>query len=61
MRFIDVHCHLEDERFVDDLDEVIKSAEQSGVGIIINSGTNSKRNRESLALSKKYSLVGIGV
>lgn len=32
---IDTHCHLDDDRYKDDLDEVIKRAEDNGVEIFI--------------------------
>lgn len=57
MKFIDVHAHLESVRFKGELDEVLKRAEQAGVRAVINSGTAPKRNRETLDLSNKYSLV----
>jgi len=55
--FVDVHAHLEDKRFGKDIDEVLKRAKEAGVKVIINSGTSSKRNRESLELSKASSLI----
>jgi TatD DNase family protein len=57
MKLIDVHAHLESERFHEDLDAVIKRAKDAGVKIIINSGTDSERNKECLELSKKYPLI----
>jgi TatD DNase family protein len=57
MKYIDVHCHLESERFNQDLDEVLKRAKDSGVEFVINSGTDSGRNKETLELSKKYPLI----
>lgn len=57
MKLVDVHAHLEDKRFNDDLDAVVKRAEDAGVKIIINSGTDSERNRKCLELSEKYPLI----
>ena len=57
MKLIDIHAHLEHEKFKDDLDKVISRAEKAGVKFIINSGVNKKTNREALELSKKYNIV----
>jgi TatD DNase family protein len=57
MKYTDVHCHLESERFKQDLDEVLKRAKEAGVEFVINSGTDSVRNKETLELSKKYPLI----
>lgn len=53
MKLVDIHCHLEDERF-SDLDAVIKRAEEAGLKSIVVSGVNPKANRIVLELSKKY-------
>ena len=55
MDLIDVHCHLESERFKGDLDEVINRARKVGVKFIINSGVNPSTNREALEIANKYS------
>ena len=57
MKLIDIHAHLEHEKFKNDLDKVISRAEKAGVKVIINSGVNKKTNREALELSKKYNIV----
>jgi TatD DNase family protein len=54
MKFIDVHCHLEDERFDKDLDEVVSRAEEVGVKIMIVAGANPEANRKVLELTKEY-------
>lgn len=57
MKLVDVHCHLESMRFKSDLDEVLKRAKDAGAEFVVNSGTEPKRNRETLDLSKKYPLI----
>ncbi len=57
MKLIDIHAHLEDKRFKEDIDSVIQNAKNAGVEIIIQSGVNPKRNRETLALANKYDIV----
>jgi len=57
MKLVDVHCHLEGERFGGDLDEVIKRAEDVGVKAIVVSGANPEANRKILELIKKYPIL----
>jgi TatD DNase family protein len=65
MKLVDVHCHLEGERFAGvspdgqkkDLDEVIKRAERLGVKSIVVSGANPEANRKILELTKKYPII----
>ena len=57
MLLIDTHAHLNDKSFQADLDAVIQNAEKVGVRVIINAGTNSQTNKETLALSKKYEII----
>ena len=54
MDYADVHCHLEHERFKEDLDEVVNRARKNKVKLIISSGVNPSTNRRALALAKKY-------
>ncbi|GAB4273309.1 MAG: TatD family hydrolase [Candidatus Rifleibacteriota bacterium] len=60
---IDVHAHLQDEKFADDLDLVIDNALKAGVSKIINAGTCCKTSDETIHIAEKYdvcySLVGI--
>ncbi|MFH1972622.1 MAG: TatD family hydrolase [archaeon] len=55
--YVDVHCHLDDDRFEKDIDEVIKNAEKNKVVAIINNGASPLRNRKTIELSKKYKIV----
>ncbi len=57
MNLIDIHAHLEHEKFKNDLDKVISQAKNAGVKMIINSGVNKKTNREALGLAEKYDIV----
>lgn len=54
---IDVHTHLDDEKFSKDVDQVIKNAEAAKVVAIINNGINIESNRKTLELAKKYPIV----
>ncbi len=54
---VDVHAHLDDKQFKDDLDVVIKTAEENNVLYIINNGVDPDSNRKTLELSKKYKII----
>ena len=54
MKLVDIHCHLEHDRFKQDLDKVIGRARKAKVISIITSGVNSSTNREVLELQKKF-------
>ena len=58
--YVDVHAHLDDERF-NDLDKVIKRAEKGKVVAVINNGASPSRNRKTLELAKKYKIVKIAL
>jgi len=52
MNLVDIHCHLNQELFKKDLDDVIKRAKKVGVKAIIVSGTNPLANKEVLEMAK---------
>ena len=54
MILVDIHAHLDHERFKDDLDQVIERARKAGVKRIITSGVNSATNRWVLKIAEKY-------
>tara|TARA_Y100000034_G_scaffold135167_1_gene205966 strand:- start:1889 stop:2644 length:756 start_codon:yes stop_codon:yes gene_type:complete len=54
---VDVHCHLEDEAFKDDVADVVKRAKENKIVGIITNGTSPVQNRTCLELSKKYDIV----
>jgi TatD DNase family protein len=60
---IDVHCHLNFEKFENDLDDVVKRAEENGVQKIINTGTQISSSQRAVDLANKYenlyAIVGI--
>jgi TatD DNase family protein len=51
---IDTHCHLENEAFDEDRADVLKRAEEAGIGYMINAGSDKNGNLRGLELSKKY-------
>jgi len=54
---VDVHAHLDDKSFSDDLDEVIERARKAGVKVIITNGLNPESNRKCLELAKSFDIV----
>ncbi len=51
---IDTHCHLDDNRYKDDLDEVIKRAFEGGVGGAIIPGADPKDLKRAKEISYQY-------
>lgn len=54
MQLVDVHCHLNHEKFKQNIDKILENAKKAGVKRIIASGVNPATNREVLELAKKY-------
>lgn len=51
---IDTHCHLTDERFNDDREEIISSLFQNGIERAIVVGYDRQSSEESFKLAKEY-------
>ena len=52
MRLVDVHCHLNQASFKDNIKEVIQRAKKAEVKAIIVSGTNPEANKQVLEMKK---------
>ena len=63
MTLIDTHCHLNDEKFSADLEEVVSRAENVGVTRIINFGDTLESCGQVIKLAEKFSgmYAGIGI
>ena len=57
----DTHAHLNDEAFSDDLEEVIKRAQDSGVKLINIVGFDDKSIKEALRITDKYDFLYLTV
>ncbi|MBN1644873.1 TatD family hydrolase [Candidatus Woesearchaeota archaeon] len=57
MNLVDIHCHLNHDKFKKDLDTVIENAKKADVKVIITAGVNVPTNRQALELAKKYDIV----
>tara|TARA_Y100000310_G_scaffold269083_1_gene282039 strand:- start:114 stop:851 length:738 start_codon:yes stop_codon:yes gene_type:complete len=55
--YIDIHSHLDVEELDKDRDNIIQRAEDAGVKIILTNGIDSKSNKATLKLAKKYEIV----
>jgi len=58
---IDTHCHLDDERYNDDLDEVLKNAQKAGVEKFIIPGADSSTLERAVEIAEKYESVYFAV
>jgi len=58
---IDTHCHLDDERYNDDLDEVLKHAKESGVEQFIIPGADPESLERAVEIAQKYEYVYFAV
>lgn len=63
MNFVDTHCHLNDEKFSADCEEVYIRSKNSGVTKIINFGSTLEDSVKVVELSKKFSgmFAGVGI
>ncbi len=58
---IDTHCHLDDERYMDDVDEVINRAKEQGVERFIIPGADADTLQRAVDLSEQYDEVYFAV
>ena len=61
MRLIDSHCHLNAERFDDDVELVIGGARLAGVERILVPGWNVASSQRALALAERFDGLDVGV
>ena len=60
-QFIDTHAHLDDERFGDDLPQVLERAAEAGLSRVLTVGTTAASSRTSIALAERYPLLRAAV
>jgi TatD DNase family protein len=61
MALVDSHCHLQAERFTDDVDEVIAAARDAGVERILVPGWNAWSSAAALGLVDRHPWLDAGV
>lgn len=54
LRFVDTHCHLDQESFGDEVEAVLDRAREAGVARLAVVGTDLATSRESVALCERY-------
>jgi TatD DNase family protein len=58
---VDTHCHLDDDRYNDDIDSVLENAKHKGVEKFIIPGADPKTLERAVALSEQYESVYFAV
>ena len=58
---IDTHCHLDDERYIDDIDAVLHNAKNSGVEKFIIPGADPKTLQRAVTLAETYESIYFAV
>ena len=58
---IDTHAHYDDERYIEDLDKVIKDNYEKGVKKIVNASYDLESSRKSKVLADKYDSIYFAV
>ncbi len=61
MMLIDTHAHLDDKRFNQDRDELIRGLPQRGISRVISPGIDIKSSQHCVDLSDEYEIVYAGV
>ena len=61
MVLFDSHCHLNDEAFQDDLDEVVSRAQEAGLKAVLVLGYDIPSSRKAIAIAEKYEICYAGV
>jgi TatD DNase family protein len=61
VRLVDSHCHLQADRFDDDLDLVIGGARAAGIERILVPGWDLASSRRAIELAERYPEIDVGV
>lgn len=54
MKIIDVHAHYEDDRFKEDLEEVLVKLKENNICAVINAGAGIESSRGAIEIAKKH-------
>ena len=57
MELFDSHCHLDDERFDEDREEIIEKIKESGVTKLVSAGYSIVGSKRGVELSQKYQFI----
>lgn len=58
---VDTHCHLDDDRYSDDIEDVLKNAKDKGVEKFIIPGADPKTLQRAVELSEKHESIYFSV
>lgn len=59
--FIDTHCHLNDEKFHQDIDQVILNAKNANIGKMIIPGADPRELEKAIVLAERYEFIFFAV
>ena len=59
--FVDTHCHLDDDRFADDREQVLERAAAAGVTGVLIPATELASARAAVGLAARYPGIGVAV
>ena len=54
MRLFDTHCHLDDERFNEDREQLIQALPEQGLVYCVTVGSDLDSSERSIALARQY-------
>lgn len=57
MKIFDSHAHYDDEKFNQDVEQVLQKIQQQGVNTVISAGYSLESSQKSIQLSKKYNFI----
>ena len=57
MKLFDTHCHLDDERFNEDREELIENLRKDGVDRLVIAGYSLEGSKRAVELSEKYDFI----
>lgn len=54
MKYIDVHAHYDDEKYNEDIEQVLKDLKEVNIEYIINAGSGIDESKKALEIAKKH-------
>ncbi|MCI8636672.1 MAG: TatD family hydrolase [Clostridia bacterium] len=57
MKLFDSHCHLDDEKFNEDREELIKQIKEAGITKLISAGYSLESSKKAIKLAKNYDFI----
>ena len=57
MEFFDSHCHLDDDKFNEDREELIKEIKKAGITKFVSAGYSIEGSKKGIELSEKYEYI----